>query len=108
MRLTDLARALWLDKSTVTRQVATIEAAGLAVRVPDPSDGRASLVGLSDEGRDLLSRVRRGRQEGLREALADWSVEDVARFASLLERFNRQVEAVQRPQLVALPGRDGR
>src|SRR5438445_12216293 len=63
-RLTDLAAALWLDKSTVTRQVATLEAAGLAQRVPDPSDGRAALVGLTDQGRDVLSRVRRGRSEG--------------------------------------------
>ncbi|HXA28434.1 MAG TPA: MarR family transcriptional regulator [Candidatus Angelobacter sp.] len=106
-RLTDLADALWLDKSTVTRQIATLEAAGLAHRVPDPSDGRAALVGLTDEGRDLLSRVRQGRREGLRQTLSEWSADDVARFAALLERFNREIEAVQRPLLVALPGRRG-
>jgi DNA-binding MarR family transcriptional regulator len=107
MRLTDLAAAMWLDKSTVTRQVATLEAAGLAARVADPSDGRASLVGLTDDGRDLLGRFRQGRREGMREVLEDWSAEEVARFAGLLERFNRDVEAVQRPRLVALPGRRG-
>jgi DNA-binding MarR family transcriptional regulator len=87
--------------------VATLEAAGLAARVADPSDGRASLVGLTDDGRDLLGRFRQGRREGLREVVEDWSAEEVARFANLLERFNRDVEAVQRPRLVALPGRRG-
>ena len=104
-RLTDLATVLWLDKSTVTRQVATLEAAGLATRVPDPSDGRAALVGLTEEGSALLGRVRQGRREGLRDALAGWSADEVTEFAGLLERFNRDVEAAQRPQLVALPGR---
>jgi DNA-binding MarR family transcriptional regulator len=107
MRLTDLADALWLDKSTVTRQVATLEAAGLATRVPDPSDGRAALVGLTEEGSILLGRVRQGRREGLREALSGWSAEEVAQLAAMLERFNRDVEATQRPRLVALPGRRG-
>jgi DNA-binding MarR family transcriptional regulator len=108
MRLTDLAAALWLDKSTVTRQVATLEAAGLSTRVTDPSDGRAALIGLTDEGRDLLGRFRQGRREGLGQALAGWSAGEVAQFAALLERFNRDVEANQRPRLVALPGLSGR
>ena len=107
MRLTDLADALWLDKSTVTRQVATLAAAGLATRVADPSDGRAALVGLTDEGSELLGRVRQGRREGLRETLSGWTADEVAQFAGLLERFNRDVEAAQRPRLVALPGRRG-
>jgi len=104
MRLTDLANQLWLDKSTVTRQVATLEAAGLAARVSDPTDRRASLLALSDEGRDLLRRTRHGRVEGISEALEEWSDEDVAQLAVLMERFNRRVEAVQRPMLVAVRG----
>ncbi|HEV7679173.1 MAG TPA: MarR family transcriptional regulator [Candidatus Dormibacteraeota bacterium] len=107
MRLTDLAAALWLDKSTVTRQVATLEAAGLATRVADPSDGRAALVGLTDAGRDLLARFRQARREGIGDTLAGWTAAEVAQFAALLERFNRDVEATQRPRLVALPGRRG-
>jgi DNA-binding MarR family transcriptional regulator len=105
MRLTDLAAALWLDKSTITRQVATLQAAGLAGRVADPSDGRAALVELSAEGRSLLGRVRQGRREGMARAFAAWPPEEVTSFAELLERFNRTVEALQRPQLVALTGR---
>jgi DNA-binding MarR family transcriptional regulator len=104
MRLTDVAAALWLDKSTVTRQVATLNAAGLAGRVADPTDGRAALVELTDEGRSLLERVHHGRREGLGEVFSAWTAEDVASFASLLARFNRNVEAVQRPRLVAIPG----
>jgi DNA-binding MarR family transcriptional regulator len=105
MRLTDVADALWLDKSTVTRQVATLHAAGLAGRVADPTDGRATLVELTDDGRSLLGRVRQGRREGMAEVFKGWTAEEVASFASLLGRYNRTVEDLQRPRLVAIPGR---
>src|SRR5579884_2494565 len=108
MRFTDLAEALWLDKSTVTRQVTTLEHLGFVERTPDPSDGRAALVGLTDDGRDILNRSRQARREGTSELLADWDIDDVTTFAALLERLNREVEQSQRPKLVALPGRRGR
>src|SRR5579875_1219901 len=41
-RLTDLAEAMGLDISTVSRQVRTVEAAGLVERRCDPVDQRAS------------------------------------------------------------------
>ena len=107
VRFTELAKALWLDKSTVTRQVTTLEQLGFVERTPDPSDGRAALLGLTETGRDMLSRSRQARREGTSEVLSAWEDADVARFAELMERFNREVEAAQRPRLVALPGRRG-
>src|SRR5579884_1457344 len=105
VRFTELAQALWLDKSTVTRQVNTLENLGFVERTPDPSDGRAALVGLTDAGRDILNRSRQARREGMSELMGEWALDDITRFAALLERLNREVEAAQRPRLVALPGR---
>ena len=53
-RLGALAHAFGLDPSTITRQVQALEEIGLADRRTDPSDRRASILDLSDEGRDVL------------------------------------------------------
>ena len=53
-RLGALAQAFGLDPSTITRQVQSLEQAALVVRSTDPSDRRASLLDLSEEGRSVL------------------------------------------------------
>jgi DNA-binding MarR family transcriptional regulator len=50
-----LARLLELDKSSVTGLVDRAERRGLVARVPSPSDKRAVLVRLTDDGRSLVS-----------------------------------------------------
>jgi DNA-binding MarR family transcriptional regulator len=50
-----LARLLELDKSSVTGLVDRAERRGLVARAPSPSDKRAVLVRLTDEGRSLVS-----------------------------------------------------
>jgi len=84
----DLARAFGLDKSTMSRQVAALERAGLVSRVDDPLDGRAFLVSVSAEGELSLGVMRAERRRVYRELLGHWSDRDRADFARLLARFN--------------------
>lgn len=42
----------------MSRQLRALEVLGLVAREPDPADGRASLVGLTEEGRERFLRVR--------------------------------------------------
>jgi DNA-binding MarR family transcriptional regulator len=91
-RLGALAHAFGLDPSTITRQVQALEETGLAARRTDPSDRRASILDLSDEGRDVLERTRAHRRARLQVGLADWSPEERAEFGRLLEKFNASVE----------------
>jgi DNA-binding MarR family transcriptional regulator len=86
-----LALAMGIDSSTVTRQVAPLVENGLVDRVPNPNDGRAVLLALSEFGRERLHQVRASRQALMRELLADWSPEDREQFASLLTRFNQSM-----------------
>lgn len=86
-RMTVLARRQGVDKSTITLQVKRLMAAGLVQRSPDPSDGRASLVGVTDAGERVRIRVRRAGSDLLAEQLTDWSAEDRAAFVELLGRF---------------------
>lgn len=92
-RLSDLAEAVHLDTSTVSRQVSQFVALGLVRRSPDPHDGRAQLLALTDDGVELLCRLRTQRDEWLAEVLGDWSDDDKDRFATHLARFGDALEA---------------
>jgi DNA-binding MarR family transcriptional regulator len=83
--LAELAHA---DPSTISRQVAELVRRGLVQREPDPSDGRASLLAITDAGRDVCVQVRRLRRELLASAVAEWDDADLATFGDLLTRFN--------------------
>ena len=84
-----LAAALGLDATTVTRQVATMEAAGLVERRTDPDDGRVRLIELTEPGRPEDARgARRARERRVRELTAEWSGDDLQQLARLLGRLN--------------------
>lgn len=59
----DLAAKLGLQKSTVSRLVDQLEAADLAVRNPNPSDGRSVLVALTPNGRRRARRLAEARRD---------------------------------------------
>jgi DNA-binding MarR family transcriptional regulator len=51
----ELAEAAQLSKQTLGSILDGLEEAGYVARVPDPTDGRARLVTLTDLGRELVS-----------------------------------------------------
>jgi DNA-binding MarR family transcriptional regulator len=91
MRLSDLATRLELDVSTVSRQVRLLTDIGLVRRRPDPQDGRASLISLTDTGRIELARQRDARCELLADALDGWNDADRETLLAVLERLNTSV-----------------
>lgn len=54
----ELAAACGYEPPTITLSVRQLEAAGLVVRRASSSDGRATVVELSNDGRQLLPKVR--------------------------------------------------
>jgi DNA-binding MarR family transcriptional regulator len=93
LRATDLVVRLGLDKSTVSRQVASLVELGLVRREADPTDGRAQVLTPSAEGAERLARIRDARRTRWEADLSHWPVEDVAALGNLLGRFNRLGEA---------------
>jgi DNA-binding MarR family transcriptional regulator len=83
-----LAEASFADPSTISRQVAELVKRGFVRREPDPSDGRASLLAITDAGREVCERLRTMRRDLLAAAVEGWSDDELATFASLLTRFN--------------------
>lgn len=94
MRASDLCDYFGVDKGAVSRQVALLEQLGLVAREADPADGRAQRLVVTDDGRARLERSRAGRRALVREQLDQWPAADVATLATLLGRYNAQMDAV--------------
>ncbi|MGK8524855.1 MarR family winged helix-turn-helix transcriptional regulator [Nocardia asteroides] len=86
-RQVDLAAELCLSASALSRHVTELVGAGYLSRHADPTDGRATLVRVTDEGRDLLHRVRTTRARGLQHVLAGWSEDDAARACAAVRKL---------------------
>jgi DNA-binding MarR family transcriptional regulator len=91
-RLSVLATDMSVDLSTVSRQVAALEAAGLVRRTPDPTDRRASLIEATETGADVFVHNRSKWLAALRELLGDWTSAERQEFARLFARLNEAME----------------
>ena len=87
LRLSDLAGTVELGLSTISRQIRDLVASGLITRTPDPADGRAALLSLTEEGVAVLEAVSEFRRRVLAEAIAGWSDEERNSLASGLLRL---------------------
>jgi len=64
-RISDLAALDHCSQPTMTTQVRRLEHAGLVARAEDPGDARAVLIAITEEGRQILSRVRADRSAAI-------------------------------------------
>ena len=103
--INDLAQALQLDISTISRQVATLESSGLVERFPNPVDARVSLLQMTDLGQTRFQEARKMRYSLFSELLENWPEEDRCQFGIYLERFNQAVHQRRNRQMLA--SRDG-
>ena len=101
--VSDLAEELQLDVSTVTRQLAPLQQAGLVERL-FAQGRRGSVVRVSEAGRAELRAVRRARRELMAEITAGWTDEERRVFADLLTRFNQTVRRRRGGRLPAAAG----
>jgi DNA-binding MarR family transcriptional regulator len=91
-RLSALAADLSVDLSTVSRQVATLESAGLVRRTADPTDRRASLIEATETGVTVFTQNREKWLGALRGLLADWTPAERQEFSRLFARLNQAME----------------
>ena len=93
LRVSALAEVLHSDLSMVSRQVSTLVDLGFVARGPDPDDGRAQALSLTEEGTALLVAIREDRDHWLQGLLAEWSDDDVTSFSAHLRHFASDLEA---------------
>jgi DNA-binding MarR family transcriptional regulator len=87
-RAADLADLFALDKGAVSRVVHQLLELGLIERTPDPKDGRASILQVSQLGRERLTALADQRREEFGARLAGWDAENIRDLARGLARLN--------------------
>ncbi|MFI5890063.1 MarR family winged helix-turn-helix transcriptional regulator [Actinoplanes sp. NPDC051513] len=88
----ELAAQAALDPSTVSRAVAALVAGGLVARKPDPYDGRATVLAVTDAGRAALDDALDWYERLVARALADWTPDEIAAFDRQLGRFTEAMD----------------
>lgn len=96
-RPSDVAAAVELDLSTVSRQVRQLERLGLVTRRPDGEDRRACRISLTSRGRTSLAAVRASRAAMLDEVFSGWPDADRLDLQRLLDRLMAGLAALPWP-----------
>lgn len=92
LKASEIQQALGFTAGGVTRRLDTMDAKGLVERLPDPADGRAWLVRLTDHGAAIVEGVlagNRGRSQRIEE---EFSAEEWDRLVALLGRLLAAVD----------------
>lgn len=84
----DLGRSVGLDPKDLVGILNDLQAAGLAVREPDPGDRRKNAVSLTEEGQRLLQRCEKAARDANAELLAPLSEAERDQFMGLLIRIS--------------------
>lgn len=93
LRMHELARAVVLSRSGLTRLVDRLEGAGLLKREPDSTDRRGSYAAITDEGRAVLRRMWPVYAAGIAEHFGEHLTDDEAR--AIVTALGRVADAAQ-------------
>jgi DNA-binding MarR family transcriptional regulator len=88
-RSADIAADWGLDKSTVSRQINQLVAAGLLIQAGERPGRRGQQLELTSPGRQALEAAAESIRSRLYSALQTWTDRDIHTFTKLMTRFNR-------------------
>jgi DNA-binding MarR family transcriptional regulator len=88
-----LAAACGYEPPTITLSVRQLETAGLVVRRSSPTDGRATIVELSDDGRALLPRLKTAWRQVAEQTVAGLTSTSVEQVTLVLEDLAGSLDA---------------
>ncbi|MFM7030073.1 MAG: MarR family winged helix-turn-helix transcriptional regulator [Micrococcales bacterium] len=83
-RVTDLAAAEGLALPVMTRLVASLDAVGLVTKAPNPDDGRAVLLTLTEDGYDTIKQIFTARAGAVNEQIAELSAKELETLEAAL------------------------
>ncbi|MBX3100442.1 MAG: winged helix-turn-helix transcriptional regulator [Salinibacterium sp.] len=87
MSVSEIADVIGVDQPRASRLVNDSAERGLVTRRADDKDARRSVVELTDAGRAMLTSANASRRTAVTDAVADFTPEETAQFAALLNRF---------------------
>ncbi len=80
-----IAAALNVDPSVISRQLVTLARLDLITRGTDPEDGRAELITITPQGRERLVQAREAICLALAERLGHWDLDEIGRATAMVE-----------------------
>lgn len=98
LRVSELAAAEAITQPGVTTLVHRLAEGGYAERVSDPSDGRATLVRITDRGRDALAERFAARADLLQARLIQLGEDDQRLLAAALPAIERLIDPPSEPR----------
>lgn len=87
-RASELADLFQLDKGAVSRVVHQLMQLDFVERQPDPEDGRASILQVTELARTRMDDVSALRRRQLSEKLGEWDDADLEQLVGFLGRYN--------------------
>jgi DNA-binding MarR family transcriptional regulator len=87
LRLSVLAEHLRIAARSTTEVIDDLEAKRLVERRPDPEDRRATLVGLTDHGIDVMERIRAARGSEAERVFDRLNATDQRHLARILRKL---------------------
>lgn len=88
----DLAKFAKIEQPSMAQMLARMERDGLIKRTPDPTDGRSSLISLTDAAVAKLPAARQALEEGREAVLAGFSADEVQTLVQLMRRLNLNLD----------------
>jgi DNA-binding MarR family transcriptional regulator len=92
-RLSDLAERLGVDLSTASRQVHHLQLAGLVQRATVEEDRRASLLTVTDSGKEMVERILAARRSVITQMLEQWTPEERSELGRVLTHLAGEIVA---------------
>ena len=87
----EVSRMAWVDRAEVSRAATSLEASGYTSRRPNPNDGRAPILFITESGRTLYDRLLPIRAEFHRTLASDLTDAERGTLDSLLSRIAHKV-----------------
>lgn len=91
IRPTQIAEALNIRQSQVTRQIQALETSGFVEVSSNPDDRRSWIVTLTDSGKAEIERLTGVGMAKWRRFLADWELSEVDELARLLAKLHTSI-----------------
>ncbi|GAA1808617.1 MarR family winged helix-turn-helix transcriptional regulator [Agromyces neolithicus] len=93
LRLKNLNRNVLITQPSVSRLVDRLTTRGLVVKVPDPDDGRGTIVGITEAGFDLFRRVALEHMGAINRQFGDsLDADELEQLVDLCNRLRAGVE----------------
>lgn len=93
-RMSELAAALHIDPSTLTRTIDRLAAAGFVERMRAKTDARGVRVRATTKGRRHCEKIAKKRRVAVESYLVGFTHKDAESLAELLERLNEGIRRV--------------